>query len=566
MANRETFLAGKSGLVPSIRLFQERVGSYGASEKIIGDTSRTFQDTQFGKNDIVGLSNVEIKYGQGYISCEVEFPMSQQMLLDAQSHQASGEVYEIFSIINNWKIEFGWGGGPKQLISGMKLVKWDISYDANKRMFITKLRFVPGNGLILGDIKMAMLTDTNRKIRDACEKQAKGIKLSLGTIISEVLDECRKIIRDRSYNGIERDQLPIGVASPQNQLPPYVSSIKYFQSDILKFAVENDVPDPDNIMLVLFGDPNKDSLRLSDVYDGFLHDNFSNYTMIDKITDDNNVDLSVYSFISSLLDDNGFMIMPRPGTTDKDSGRILWMIMQSEFNNIGSNIEEVEYKSIRPHVGEVYNSIYNSSSWVSNTPQLKTENLGPVGIPNQPKEYTRLIQTFGGGENSKNRQLFDLHSNRNIVLSVNASTEHGQTTLPSLLANDAAAKYDSRMVSYKDSIFELISKQSKEINLETIGFQELNPGDNIYVNLGGELFSGRYKVVEMSHKIGSNFTTDIRAIRTISGDTRNNIGRQPDVEPTEDLSFSKILAGNPEDANDNSPFSTHGRTLPFGPK
>lgn len=786
MDNREQFLNGKIGLVPSVKLFQQRIENNNIVEKQIGNTLITFNDSNYGSSDIVGLNNVEIKFGQGFISCEVEFPLSPKMLFEAQSNQHSGDLYELFSIANYWTVKFGWGGQPEQVISRMRMVKWDITYDSNKRFFMAKLRLVPANGLILGDIKMRMLKRTNATIKDACDKEAqkgkkKGINLSLGRIITDVLIECREIVEKNKplsekdidkFNTenkyvtnphIIKPQIPptqqtskisydytpsVDIITPvagsisslsyfdkisyirselltnipsfsiddanaaianllaenstldptvenasksaaygivqwvgsrkenlfkmfgsANHQPTFQEQVKFmiyeltnshkrvvtnmskrstlaskvvaferwyessgnqinentpegvisvyriiekkgdpnvwgtniikryqnasnlsmkyitasdmkiaavenevvvitggsyptkitiqqtpsltlpalanvssmsipslptqstkqdfarlltspsgaYNSDIFEYSNPEDVPDPNSIKLILFGDPTNEKAKIEDTRKGFLYDTFSNYTMVDRITDDNNADLSVFSFLNSLLDDNGFMLLPRPGTVNKNDGGILWMIMQSEFNNIGKNIEEVEFLSVNPNNA------------------------------NDEKKTDKETQSFGLDKGSKNRQLFDLHSNRNIVLSVQASTEHGQTTLPSIQATDQAAKQSSSMTNYKDSIFELISKQSKEINLETIGFQELNPGDNIYVNLGGELFSGRYKVVELSHKIATNFTSDIRAIRTVSGDTFNNYGKQPDVEPPEELHWYNTLINGIDD-------------------
>lgn len=502
-------------LVPHFVLYQNQLDASGRSvRKKIGSNTASLTSTNFGTSQIMGLDNVSIKYGLGYITCDVTFPIHQEMLIN-ETEDGSGPLSQLFSIENTWDAEYGWSNdiGISNKITNMKLVKWGLNYDPNKRMFMGSFSLVPANGYILGDIKMLMLTGTTQKIteimgNDSVIKKKGPVPISLGTVLTSIFEECRGIIQTYQNNKGSTGTTIVYVPTTGGTAQ---MTVEY--SDLFKVARPEDIPSPDDVLLILFGDPEKTWIPDA-VYESFLYGGIDNASMMDKITDESNKDLNVYQFINGLLDDNGFIFTPRAKTTD--DGRIVWMILQSEFNNI-EEIDDSEYKGINPNI--------------------ETAPFQVPFIPGRSPNQTFMRRTFG--KKKKNSTLFDLHSNKSIVLSVDASTDMGESTLYTYVAqqnlvdqsaNSNGNPTDLTLNRYRNSLYKLLTTMSKEINLETLGFPEGCPFDSIIVKLAGKMFGGKYMITEITHKFANDFTTSIKAIRTAKGiGSSKSEADEPDV-------------------------------------
>lgn len=533
--------------IPFCTLIQTRIGE---GDVIIGDTRKSFGELDYGKLGFVGLENVTIKYNIGSIICDVTFPIHQDMMNKSELNENS-DVHKIFTLLNTWKIKFGWGGQSPQILSGMKLSKWSLDYDAQKRVFMAKLSLVPANGYVLGDIKMLMLKDVIDRLKSEIKPTPysgkKPINISLADVVTLVLNNARDVINDHSklknvapnvgfvspvYDAASSDSREwIRDASRSNKKWNDLNDNGIYASNVFLYATPEDIPDPDEIVLILFAE---NAFDLQKYYKAFHEDGILDSNVLDKLTDESNKDLNAFQFLSMLLSDNGFTIMPRPGSRDSN-GRIIWMILQTDFNNISMSIEESEF----------------------------------IGIGKSNSVSLKIIQTFGSRDGSQNKGIFDLHSNENIVLSVNASTDQGSTTLASYYATEnligGANNIDGgeNITEYRNSIYKILANESKKLDLETIGFPQLNPLDNIIVNLGGELYSGRYKVMEITHNIGSTFTSNIYATRSSKGIQQ----KTDDIEPIESPKslMENVMTSFSESATEFERI-TGDRLVPFGPK
>jgi hypothetical protein len=166
----------------------------------------------------------------------------------------------------------------------------------------------------------------------------------------------------------------------------------------------------------------------------------------------------------------------------------------------------------------------------------------------------KFITIWGSKGGTRNSELFDLHSSRNIVLSVDAKTEPGNSTTGAGYAAEAMISQESNepsgtiMGEHLNRMYQFMAQQSKELNLEILGFPDLKVLDNIVVNLAGDLYSGRYKVIEMEHSIGKDFTSSVRAIRTVHGlndgaGKDDNEGKEAAAPPAENA-FDRRQAAN----------------------
>jgi hypothetical protein len=188
--------------VPFCRLYQNRYTETGGPDKvIIGDTSLKFEETNYGKSGVVGLNDVSIKYGMGFISCNISFPIMPEVLIDAQANQ-DNEMNKIFAMINTWDIEFGWGGNEPNKLSGMKMSRWKLAYAADKKLFMTSFTLVPANGYVLGDIKILMLKDTVNELKKIFHPDGGKARqtTSLGYVISLLLNASRNFVKENGNN------------------------------------------------------------------------------------------------------------------------------------------------------------------------------------------------------------------------------------------------------------------------------------------------------------------------------------------------------------------------------
>jgi len=543
-------------LIPFCKIWQTN------SDKIrrpIGDTQASLIDSSFGRTKIMGLDDVTIKYGMGYITVDISFPIHQHMLQNVEIDDKTSELYKLFALDSTWDIEFGWGGGEAEFkIYGMKMINWGINYESDKRAFIAKFTLVPAPKLILSDIKFDMISHIFDDIIDATEMDIEGAghPRSLGGIISKVLETCRSLIStDETYTAYRQwlNSDPNSQPVELNSNPKILSPMRKYAhidtwstgGDIKRntrrltlskrffSATRDDIPYPSTMRLLTFGNKTTTAKEKSKYFNSNPIPNSDPIFAYAK-NPDSSANLSVYAFIEELLRSWGYTLFPNFEALNKD-GKIKWMIIQTEFNNIGK-VEEKEWIGI--------NTVEKEEA---------TVNGG------------KLVNTIINPTEKNDDRIFDLHSNRNVVLSINATTDEGVSTIGSSYITDALVRGGKNSTEIKnnedetnveiekerESIFALLAEQAKIVEMECLGLPELKIADNIIVNLGGVLYSGKYKVIEIEHKISESFTTSIRAVQTIEGTGE-------DVESPDDQDKKMGFIGPLEDKDSETWWDSQG--------
>lgn len=501
--------------------------------KPVGSTNVKFESR---KEKIMGITNASLKFGSGFVTCKFEFPLHQNAI-QAVTLGQDGDLVEMFDFASYWRLEYGWAGGGRYLLSDMKIFDLSLNYDQDSRSFNISMSVVPGPIFVLGDITLSMLgAETIKELRtidsatnlDLLGSETWGNHLSIGSILTRILFRCKEILDyddkkaklssvkfskdQKKAFGYDADGNPqINQQAFSDLGDVYTSTYTTHVSDRVKYGTSADVPTPSDIRLLLFGSTNfsnEADLQMETVAESFNGDAMENKDTLAKIQTAKYFDTSVLQFINGILSDNGFDLMPSPHTIGSD-GKIEWMIIQTDFTGLGAGVVEEEFVGI-----DVLSKPFGGKS-----------------------KNGKFINTIG-----KDSEIFDLHSNRNVVLSVNASTEAGRSTYTQSLATENlvtdignTTKENTRrnsgdgednpspLETYRRSMFGLIANQSHEINLDTIGIPNLKISDNIHVYLAGKLFGGKYKIVELEHTFGAGeFKSNIRAIRLVEPLTNTN--------------------------------------------
>lgn len=558
-------------LVPSMQLLQERDGKW----EIIGDSSKTLEETDYGKNYISGIKSLSIKYGMGFVSINVSFPIHQNMLQDISINDYDSEMSKIFEFDSLWKIKYGWLGSDSNetfTISDLKLLETGLDYDQELKSFIANFKLIPKFSYVLADMPLQMLKGYRDKLKlyvqdkkiedDEYPSKFEGHPLSLGRVLSEILDEARQVVESKkiSYGIAEavRDWIalqeqsgggeptgtltptPPGVETEKQAFHNYISlDAKPIVSRRFMNAEADDVPKPEEMRLIMFtpkgsGDdgPNVDIVARE-----FNSEKMFEDSPLTKWTSgDGNLDMNVLQFINLLLSKNNFSLMTMPYNIDKE-GKMGWTIIQSDFNNIGTTVNEGEWIGI--------------------------DKLDKEGT-NGNSDIIKFVQDFGldGTEDS---QIFDLHSHKSVVLSVSANIDAGRSTYATAIATQAMVDNMSspglETIKYNNSRFSLLARQSHELNLETIGIPQMKVGDNIAVKLGGVLFDGTYKILELEHKIDDNsFISSVRCIRLMKSTAQSSTTNQTDTNLSKEQleNVEKAFEGDPLDMTTKKKYGLGG--------
>jgi hypothetical protein len=537
-------------LIPSFTMSQKRSGSWVK----VGSAIQPFVAPSYGTDSIMGIQSATIKYGMGFVSCDITFPIHQDMIHDSNS-PIDSEVHQLFNLDSRWEIEFGWPhdiSGNVHKITNMMMSEPSLDYDQSIRSFIAKFTLVSAPTIVLGDIQMSMLPKSLEVMRNALKENYFGVPLlkrpepklnsdgthplSIGGIITMVLRECKELLIETNnlkwddvtppsltlvdhtvkaeekkgatagdlsvldgvfFDPEERkvqfpgrlnfDGSPVIVEYDDSELNAPKS--KAIVSRILKTATSGDIPKPEEIVVLLFG--NGTTRDLDDIKMSINSERMHTQT-VEHAIDDSTTNLSVQAFITGILQDNNFNWVPVFAATNL-SGGVKWMIIPTDFNHFKSTVVEREY------VGIV-------------KPDLRVAG----------GSFPKIVNAFGT-KKANARQLYDLHSNQNVLISINATAEAGRTSAASAYAAHAMVTNASNepvgetIELHNNSVFTFLAQTAKDVTMQTIGLPTIKISDTIFITLAGELFSGKYRVLEVTHNISDNFTTSIRVIRILKG-------------------------------------------------
>lgn len=510
-----------------------------------------------------GLNSVEIKHKGSFVEVSAEIYVSQDLIENGDNDTSF--INRLFSFNEKFKIEFGWAGDGGEggnfgavlsdlMLSNRPSLKWDSA----TRTFDVSLQLVSANALVLDEIKIGSIRsylnmgiDQTNNVNDSDYyvgtdstgdantdrvngpmyvpsgiPGAPGTPLSLADIISDLLNASRSFLNNaKSYimDPIMSYQREV-IESRRNEVVALLNKGAYaedgmplqnmtFVASRMLFLEESDIPQPADIRLVCFdvelnGGAKTDGTSIAT---DFSTTPIKNKDSLNRIFNDNEyANTSVLQVIDNILFENGFTIWQTPEVIDKH-GKMKWTILQTRFNNI-DNFNSYEY-----------NSILDTSS--------------PIDAANG--SFKTILD-----KNSN----FDVHSNNNIILSIDASIDPGEPTIYSSIAADRYAgkgnEYTYGSVSAIEnniiSMYESICQEQRELNMVILGLPAVILFDNIQVFFCGRLFSGIYKILEITHVINDDgFETAFRMIQTKSGIPTDLTGNSE--SPSQETDSSEVV-------------------------
>lgn len=504
--------------------------------------------------NLLGVTNAEVKLAGSSASIEATIPISEELVRQADT--GKGPLFQTLNLDNYWRIDFGWGGGTepnsKTTVSRMKLFGFRVDYDPQIRGYNMVLTLSPAYSLVLGEMNIKLCKKTLKMVRDYKAKHTgifgtpenqtdyvtdprfRATELSVGNIINSLLEESRTIIEqlqgqrdlflDRSRltiddldftpkpGGGRRMEKPLMSKAAAYELSPFFSAkadntitnqesyyneidygLKdYVHSIRLLLARKDDVPHASRIVMTVLGQSERDC---DNVATAMWADPPVSWNTLDKLADeDQTKTMSVYAFIVSLLDDHGFTLIQQPGIIDFKTGAMSWMIIPSTYSNVGDRVEE-EYMGI-----------------IDPGPMVNDRPANLISIND------KVINTITGDRNG----VFDLQSRNNVILSMQGSTSNGETNMLTATAAQLAVKKrddsiptGSQMEVYRETMYQFVAFMSKKVTLETVGIPRLKPFDTMKLRMVGQLFTGAYKILEVSHRIGGGFTTTVEMTQLV---------------------------------------------------
>lgn len=509
-------------------------------------TDRVNESYEF--KDFLGISKATVKLAGSMAEIDIEVPLSEQFVQQADDFK--GMLYESLNLNNEWEIIYGWGAGRldeyRSKISNMRLLDFSLSYETTIRGYTLSLKLVPTYKLLLGDINIRMCTGFVEYMeRWGSKSNIKNASFdtnpfSLSGIISRLLEDCGDVIREKdeavetridpigerdTETGYDPDRSieerldflnrvvvamnpstgeyeevdPLDVVIPLRQDEAPVITNAYFMSERLRDAEVEDLPQEEDFKVCILGTNQADCDRKAE---SFRQDTISNFRTFNKVYDEDKRGISVYSFISNLLMDNGYLMFQTPGVINDKTGAMEFLIIPATFASTGGGTGwEVEYEGIRT--------------------------LRQISV------FDRKIRTFGGGKDNP----FDVHSRRNVLLSVDASTDNSQPSQASIEAKIAFAfpegNPNGENQSHLASMYALLVAQSKSVNAMVVGQPKIKPFSTIVFTMMGKLFSGYYKVMSITHEIGDSFTSSVEMIQSVAGKSGEGEG-VVELSPTAD--------------------------------
>lgn len=492
-----------------------------------------------------GLNKVTINNKGSYVEAVASITLSQDLVIEADDDSSLLNRLLMFS--EKFKLEYGWAGdgGESKYFKGtlsdlMLAGRPSLTYASDTRTFGLELQLISTNSLLLDDIKVgaiktlaenAMNVSTTNTDYDPTDYYVRGegdnMKVSSGipgaqycnsdgvwlhpqslaNTIKILLEASKTLVRNIKSgvlkDGINPDQMTsrteqkfarIKVVNGLNgqsnvieseEAQPTTNEIAL--SSRMLFVDETDIPSSDDIRLICFDIVLQDGSTTNgtELARDFSQGAMQNTETLNKLWNvEEYANTSVLQMIDSMLSENGFTIWQTPDVVNKE-GKMKWTILQSSFNNIG------EYTSYE------FPSILNTM------------------------QETQVASSFKSIFN-KNAS-FDIHSNNNVIISIDAGIDSGEFTIYNAISADKMAGKDGTEMSMSTpalinnikSMYQFIAQEAKEIGMVILGTPSVSLFDDIDLNLGGMLWSGKYKVIEFTHEIDENvFTTAMKLIQT----------------------------------------------------
>lgn len=440
----------------------------------------------------------------GLKSCKVKLlgdTISADVVIPIHQSQLEGAGLEtirsIFMLDSRWDLTFGWASDVNQrmTLSELQPIKINITYDQKIRGYQIKIKLVAVVERVLHNIQVRRLT-TLRSSMWLNDGVISTKSMTLGTIVGGVLDACRML---RYAEGIETDDGFV------------------YAPDTVPFRFNQDeIPSADEILVYVVDD----EVNAFETYDSLVTGQLPETSTVNDLIKEDTV-LSVEQYISNLLMERGFTLVYSPIVRDS-IGRPRLMIMPV-MATVGRNVKEYTFKGLSKTAAEA---------------QITNPRDG-------------VTQQYTGS--------FDLLSMNNLIKSIEVSTDAGEDTLASELAQQAVAQgaqEDTAMKKHRFSMYEYIRKLAKSIEMETIGLPKLELFSNIEIVFAGDLFSGTYKILEIEHSIDADeFETSVSMIQLGESD-----GTAPATRPIHEAQDTAENKGYVEQSMDQY----HGTVGQFG--
>lgn len=364
-------------------------------------------------------------------------------------------VRSIFMLDSRWDLTFGWASDMNQrmTLSELQPVKINITYDQSIRGYQIKIKLVAVVERVLHNIQVRRLT-TFRNNMWLTDGAISTSSMTLGKMVGGVLDACRQL---KYAEGIETDD---GFIYTPDTVP-------------FKFNPE-EIPSADEVLVYVVDD----EVNAFETYESLITGQMPETSTVNDIIKEDTV-LSVEQYISNLLMERGFALVYSPVVRDS-IGRPRLIIMPV-MATVGRNVKEYTFKGLTKAALDA--QITNSRDGIT-------------------QQYTGR---------------FDLLSMDNMIKSIEVSTDAGEDTLASELAQQAVAQgaqEDTAMKKHRFSMYEYIRKLAKSIEMTTIGLPKLELFSNLEIVFAGNLFSGTYKILEIEHSIDDDeFETSVSMIQ-----------------------------------------------------
>lgn len=513
-----------------------------SNQEIINFNSFAGGEDSFIYENQIGLQDVSINLAGGGTKASLKIPLSENIV--DKLNEESNPLYQALNLNNTWSMEYGWGGGMSKgssaKISRMNVSNFGVEYDPQLRTYMLNIDIVPAYKLFLSKINLGLCVDTINKLSEYYDPKSGGGLLpgtkynqflSLSNIISTLLRDCRGIIkkinetrnsftiedldiepyyseasdiitrqrlllRDKNYYTYINPLTNEPETIPTEDLSSFKNKVEnegigYFLPKDIQGITEKEIPDPDEDILVsLIGKTEQECRDLMFAMRNEAIPAEAQKVFVKMFDKDYAEKTNVYKFIFSLLEKSGYNLYQSPGILDEKTGEMAWLIIPLAYNSIGETYKSVEFRGLDNY----------------------------VEVP--PGE--RSIQTILGAQGS----AFDLHSKSNVILSLQANTDSSQPSMASAAAAEALIRSDNydidegpTMRKHVNSMYTLFIKNSKTLNITTIGLPKIRPFTTIEMKVAGKLFSGTYKVMSLSHSVGDTFTTTMELVQLIPGIT-----------------------------------------------
>lgn len=455
----------------------------------------TYGET-FDLDNSIGIKSLNVKQGtDNTIIFESKMFVNRKFIESAKIDSLDGSKIDSITNLNStWSIEFGWSNPEfgKKSISNLVMFEPTITYDQTTRSFEIGMKFYPVQNIALSDIKMKMLGEEFYSYIKNYEKDGKNKEsvegmehqYSLSRIISKTLLACENLVERLENEGEIVEEL----IKKKKFWFDEKEQIRVALADIMGSITKDDIPDPNNVHLIIAGTNRTD---VDEKRNAFSQERLARTDFFEKVNNlEDYKDLSVFMFLQKVLNENGYTFFANFATIEKStpkSNSMVLTIIPIMFNNADSYYE-IEYIGLN---------------------LFSTREIG------QGKE--KLMKTFVGNDGSV---AIDFHSPECPVLDAQANIEQGETTLASIERTDSILN-NGKGKEHIDSIYKIIASAAKYMDITLIGNPEINAGDNLMLALAGDLFTGRYKVLEVEHDISNNFTTRINCVSTGDGKTTN---------------------------------------------